>query len=62
MSKWPSLVTDEVSKCSGCKSTTEVMNQLLQNPKVSQTVANIYSKTCRGMPSEDMKKSVSLPI
>ncbi|ERL92231.1 hypothetical protein D910_09549 [Dendroctonus ponderosae] len=51
------FIRDEVSKCSGCKSTAQVMNQVLQNPKVARTMENIFSKTCRGMPSSDMKKS-----
>ncbi|CAG9768883.1 unnamed protein product [Ceutorhynchus assimilis] len=50
------LVQEEVTKCGICRNAADVMQKILKNPKIDQSVEHIFEKTCRGLPS-DMKKT-----
>ncbi|XP_066248401.1 prosaposin [Euwallacea similis] len=45
------LVREEVSKCGVCRTVADVMQRIIKNPKVNQSMENIFVKTYRGVPS-----------
>lgn len=45
----------EASKCGVCRSAADIIQTILKNPKIDQSVEHIFEKTCRGMSSDSKK-------
>ncbi|XP_050313215.1 uncharacterized protein LOC126748197 isoform X4 [Anthonomus grandis grandis] len=44
------FIKTEITKCAVCTQAAEIMQSILKNPRIDQSVEHIFDKTCRGMP------------